>query len=72
MNFTVVRDFVEGVLEPGIRRLTVDDGIITYARSGDALSPGAIANLDRAIEELSSGAVTAPTEPSGPLLTPDD
>jgi basic membrane lipoprotein Med (substrate-binding protein (PBP1-ABC) superfamily)/DNA-binding SARP family transcriptional activator len=70
VNFGLIRDFVEGTLEPGIRRLTVDDGIITYSRSGDALSPGAIANLDRAIEEITSGVMSIPGEPSGELLQP--
>jgi basic membrane protein A len=70
VHFTVIRDFVEGTLEPGARRLTVDEGIITYSQSGDALSPGAIANLDRAIEEILSGEIDIPTEPSGELLEP--
>ena len=70
VNFTVIRDFIEGTLQPGARRLTVDEGIITYSRSGDALTPGAIANLDRAIEGIMSGEIDVPTEPSGELLQP--
>ncbi|MEZ0235712.1 MAG: BTAD domain-containing putative transcriptional regulator [Actinomycetota bacterium] len=70
VNFTVIRDFVEGTLQPGARRLTVDEGIITYSRSGDGLSPEAIANLDRAIEEIASGEMDIPTEPTGELLQP--
>ena len=66
----MIRDFVEGTLQPGARRLTADEGIITYSRSGDALSPGAIANLDRAIEEITSGELDVPTEPTGELLQP--
>jgi basic membrane protein A len=70
VNFTVIRDFIEGTLQPGGRRLTVDEGIITYSRSGDALSPGAIVTLDRAIEEITSGTIEIPTEPTGALLRP--
>jgi len=69
-HFTLIRDFIEGTLEPGARPVTVDEGILTYSRSGDALSPGAIANLDRAIEEISRGALDVPTEPTGELLQP--
>ena len=72
VHFTVIRDFVEGTLESGARRLTVDEGIITYSRSGDGLTPGAIANLDRAIEEIASGTIDVPTEPSGKLLSPTE
>ena len=69
VNFSVIRDFLSGALEPGERRLTVDEGIITYSTSGNALTSEAIANLDRAIDELSSGAVKAPISPTGALLT---
>ena len=72
VHFTVIRDFVEGALESGARRLTVDEGIITYSRSGDGLTPRAIANLDRAIEEIASGTIDVPTEPSGKLLSPTE
>ncbi len=72
VNFEMIRDFVDGTLEPGVRLLTIDSGDIGYSRSGDALSPGAIANLDRAIEEITSGALEIPTEPAGKLLGPTD
>jgi len=70
VNFEMIRDFVDGTLEPGVRLLTIDGGDIGYSRSGDALSPGAIANLDRAIEEITSGEIEIPTEPTGELLQP--
>jgi basic membrane protein A len=72
VNFEMIGDFVDGTLEPGVRLLTIDSGDIGYSRSGDALSPGAIANLDRAIEEITSGALEIPTEPAGELLGPTD
>ena len=67
--YSVIRDFLSGTLQPGARRLTVDEGIITYSTSGNALTSEAIANLDRAIDELSAGAVEAPISPTGALLT---
>jgi basic membrane protein A len=71
VHFDVIRDFVDGTLPSGTRLITLQDDVIGYSRSGNALSPGAIANLDRATDEIASGALTPPLEASGTLLEPD-
>ena len=54
----------------GARRLTVADEMITYSLSGNALSPDARAELDRAIQRLASGEIPPPRRPTGPLTEP--
>ena len=58
--YTAIEDHLDGGLESGARRLTVADEMITYSLSGNALSPDARAELDRAIQRLASGEPTAP------------
>ena len=67
--YGVIEDYLAGSLEAGAHRLTVADGMITYAPSGDALSTDARANLDRAIEQLASGRRAA--APSGRSRQPE-
>ena len=61
--YTAIEDHLDGGLEPGARRLTVADEMITYSLSGDALSPDARAELDRAIQRLASGEIQPPRRP---------
>ena len=63
--YALIEDYLDGSLEAGPQRLTVADGMITYATSGDALSADARANLDRAIEQLASGEIQPPRTPTG-------
>ncbi len=67
--YTAIEDHLDGGLESGARRLTVADEMITYSQSGDAMSPDARAELDRAIQRLASGE-TPPRHPTGPLTPP--
>ncbi|MBA2575432.1 MAG: BMP family ABC transporter substrate-binding protein [Euzebyaceae bacterium] len=69
--YSVIDDYLDGSLDPGAHRLTAADGMITYAESGDALSADARANLDRATEQLASGAIRPPRTPSGVLTEPE-
>ncbi len=69
--YSVIDDYLDGSLDPGAHRLTAADGMITYADSGDALSADARANLDRATEQLASGAIRPPRTPSGVLTEPE-
>ncbi len=63
--YTVIEAYLDDTLEAGPRRLTVADGLITYATSGYALSAAARNNLDRTIEQLASGAIQPPRTPTG-------
>ena len=62
--YTAIEDHLDGGLESGARRLTVADEMITYSLSGNALSPDARAELDRAIQRLASGEIQPPRRPS--------
>ena len=58
--YTAIEDHLDGGLESGAQRLTVADEMITYSLSGNALSPDARAELDRAIQRLISGEANRP------------
>ena len=66
--YTTIQEYLDGSLAPGVRRLTVADGMITYAPSGDALNAAARANLDRTMEQLAAGRLRPPRTPIGALL----
>ena len=68
--YTAVEDHLDGSLDAGARRLTVADEMITYSLSGDALSPDARVELDRATQRLASGEIQPPRRPKGSLTDP--
>ncbi|MDH4112650.1 MAG: BMP family ABC transporter substrate-binding protein [Actinomycetota bacterium] len=68
--YTVIEDFLDGRLDTEVYRFSVADGAIGYARSGDALSPDVVDDLDRAITQLAGGEIQAPTTPTGELIDP--
>ena len=63
--YTAIADHLNGGLESGAGRLTVANKMITYSLSGNALSPDARAELDRAIQLLASGRTNRPATRQG-------
>jgi basic membrane lipoprotein Med (substrate-binding protein (PBP1-ABC) superfamily)/DNA-binding SARP family transcriptional activator len=68
--YEVIRDFLDGGLEPVGRELTLADGAVGYSTTGDHLRPHVIASVDRLKDEIVTGTRTVPRSPSGPLQPP--
>ena len=68
--YELIRDFLDGGLEPGSRELTLADGAVGYATTGDHLSADTTATLDRLEAEIVAGTRTVSPAPSGPLRPP--
>ncbi len=68
--YELIRDFLDGGLEPVRRELTVADGAVGYATTGGHLSPETTATLDRLEAEIVAGTRTVPRSPSGSLQPP--
>jgi hypothetical protein len=66
----MVRDYLDGGLDPVRKELTLADEAVGYATSGDHLSPETIVTLERLKAEIVSGALTVPRAPSGALRPP--
>ena len=68
--YQLIRDFLDGGLEPVRRELTLADGAVGYSTTGGHLSPETTATLDRLEAEIVAGTRTVPRSPSGPLQPP--
>jgi basic membrane lipoprotein Med (substrate-binding protein (PBP1-ABC) superfamily)/DNA-binding SARP family transcriptional activator len=68
--YEVVRDYLDGGLEPVRRELTLADGAVGYSTTGDHLSRETIATLEQLKAEILSGALTVPRAASGALGPP--
>ena len=69
--YELIRDYLDGGLEPVRRELTLADGAVGYSTTGDNLSPETIAKLEALRAEIVSGARTVPRAPSGAFRPPD-
>jgi basic membrane lipoprotein Med (substrate-binding protein (PBP1-ABC) superfamily)/DNA-binding SARP family transcriptional activator len=68
--YELIRDFLDGGLEPVGRELTLADGAVGYSTTGDHLSPDTIATLENLKHEIVTGGRTVPRSPSGALQPP--
>jgi len=68
--YELIRDYLDGGLDPVNRELTLADSAVDYSTSGDYLSPAIIATLERLRVEIVSGERVVPRAPRGPLPPP--
>jgi hypothetical protein len=70
--YELIRDYLDGGLEPTGRVLALADGGVGYSTTGGHLTEDTIATLERLKQEIISGTRTVPRSPSGELLPPAD
>ncbi|HEY3483914.1 MAG TPA: BMP family ABC transporter substrate-binding protein, partial [Ilumatobacteraceae bacterium] len=68
--YDLIRDYLEGGLEPGVRELALTDGAVGYSTTGGNLSPDTLAMLDQLENDIVSGALVVPRSPTGDLGPP--
>ena len=68
--YELIRDYLDGGLEPVPRELTLADGAVDYSTTGDNLSAETIAKLEALRVEIVSGRRSVPRTPSGSLPPP--
>jgi basic membrane lipoprotein Med (substrate-binding protein (PBP1-ABC) superfamily) len=68
--YEMVRDYLDGGLDPVRKELTLADGAVGYSTTGDHLPPQIIETLEALKTEIVSGALTVPRAPTGALRPP--
>jgi basic membrane lipoprotein Med (substrate-binding protein (PBP1-ABC) superfamily)/DNA-binding SARP family transcriptional activator len=70
--YELIRDYLDGGLEPTGRVLTLADGGVGYSTTGGHLTEDTIATLERLKQEIIAGTRTVPRSPKGELEPPPD
>jgi basic membrane protein A len=61
--FGAIQAYVDGELEPGVRRFDLANDGVSYATSGDFLPADVIAQLDELKQLIIDGEIEVPTAP---------